>query len=216
MSNYCTTLSAEIPVNYHSLDFLGFPGYRVGDDGSIWSSLRAGSKREWPWRELYASPQCNGYLRVTLYNTDGFKRFYVHTLVLLAFVGPCPAGMECRHLDGNQKNNLLDNICWGTYLENAADMRRHGRFHYGDQHWSRKQPESVARGCRHWSYTHPERVARGEKNASSKLTADNVRLLRRLSRDEGWTARALANRFGVHRATIQDAIHRRTWRHIND
>lgn len=45
----------------------------------------------------------------------------VHNLVLEAFVGPRPPGMECRHLDSNKLNNRLYNICWGTKSQNALD-----------------------------------------------------------------------------------------------
>lgn len=51
---------------------------------------------------------------------------YTYQLVLLAFVGPCPEGQECRHLDGNCQNNRLDNLKWGTRSENARDRVRHG------------------------------------------------------------------------------------------
>jgi hypothetical protein len=34
--------------------------------------------------------------------------------------------MQCRHLDGNRSNNRLDNLAWGTPLENGADKARHG------------------------------------------------------------------------------------------
>ncbi len=58
---------------------------------------------------------------------DGFYRMrYVHQLVLEAFVGPCPSGLECRHLDGNPDNNQLENLRWGTRLENMADKKLHG------------------------------------------------------------------------------------------
>src|SRR5688500_4928598 len=36
----------------------------------------------------------------------------IHRLVLMAFVGPCPAGMEGCHNDGNPLNNALDNLRW--------------------------------------------------------------------------------------------------------
>lgn len=52
----------------------------------------------------------------------------VHQLVLEAFVGFRPEGMECRHLDGNKNNNQLDNICWGTKEENDQDNVRLGVF----------------------------------------------------------------------------------------
>lgn len=52
----------------------------------------------------------------------------VHALVLLAFVGPRPEGMECCHWDDNPKNNSVDNLRWGTRAENVADfLRNYGR-----------------------------------------------------------------------------------------
>jgi len=54
-------------------------------------------------------------------------RFRVHALVLTAFVGPRPfADAQARHLDGNQRNNRLDNLTWGSPVENQADRKRHG------------------------------------------------------------------------------------------
>jgi hypothetical protein len=58
-------------------------------------------------------------------------RLYIHRAVLYAFIGECPVGMECRHLDGNPKNNNLCNLKWGTRLENAHDTTRHGHRHTG-------------------------------------------------------------------------------------
>jgi hypothetical protein len=51
---------------------------------------------------------------------------YIHRLVLEAFVGPCPDGMQCRHLDGDRANNCLSNLAWGTPEENQRDRIRHG------------------------------------------------------------------------------------------
>ncbi len=56
----------------------------------------------------------------------------MHRLVLEAFVGPCPEGMQCRHLDGNRSNNHIDNLAWGTPKENCADRGRHGNDYIGE------------------------------------------------------------------------------------
>ena len=93
------------------------PGYFVSDDGSVWSAFRG------RWRRLKPHPQSRGHCTVDLGKRN--TRF-VHRLVLEAFVGPCPDGMECRHLDGNPGNNRLENLAWGTPKENAADSIRHG------------------------------------------------------------------------------------------
>jgi hypothetical protein len=75
----------------------------------------------------------------------------VHLLVLLAFVGPRPEGMQCRHLDGNGANCHLSNLAWGTVAENTADKLAHGT------------------------------VVRGEAVGNSKLTEADVVEIRRSS-----------------------------------
>lgn len=76
-----------------------------------------------------------GYMQVHLRGVgcDG-RQALVHRLVLEAFIGPCPHGHECRHLDGNPGNNRLDNLAWGTPTENGEDKFRHGRVRLGDDH----------------------------------------------------------------------------------
>ncbi|MFY7922454.1 MAG: NUMOD4 motif-containing HNH endonuclease [Gemmatimonas sp.] len=52
---------------------------------------------------------------------------FIHALVMGAFVGPRPVGMQIRHLDGDPLNNRLDNLAYGTAKENSADRDLHGR-----------------------------------------------------------------------------------------
>ena len=66
----------------------------------------------------------------------------IHRAVLLAFVGPPLEGEECRHLDGDHRNNALSNLAWGTRTENAADRRMHGTQQFGDSHPCTKLPSS--------------------------------------------------------------------------
>lgn len=66
-----------------------------------------------------------GYQRVYLYRTPRVQRVRIHTAVLHAFIGPRPAGMVTRHLDGDPANNHLSNLAWGTHAENVADKMRH-------------------------------------------------------------------------------------------
>lgn len=119
----------------------GFPGYRVGSDGSIWTKWGKGSKRSKlsdQWKRLKMQKVCKwGHLKVTLY--PGPRQVLVHRLVLESFVGPCPKGMECCHApDPNPANNALSNLRWGTHAENARDMVNQGRSNVGDKHWRRK------------------------------------------------------------------------------
>src|SRR5689334_22814272 len=66
------------------------------------------------------------YYAVKLYRDNVGKSHRVHRLVLEAFVGPMPEGLEVRHLDGDSFNNRLDNLAYGTHAENMEDQKRHG------------------------------------------------------------------------------------------
>ena len=71
-----------------------------------------------------------GYPMVTMKSAGRKQRTeYVHRLVLEAFVGPCPEGMEVCHNNGDPTCNLLSNLRWDTHSENTRDKRRHGTDH---------------------------------------------------------------------------------------
>lgn len=61
------------------------------------------------------------------------RKEYVHTLVLQAFVGPAPEGMECCHGDGVRTNNYLGNLRWDTRLGNNLDAIRHGTHYHASR-----------------------------------------------------------------------------------
>jgi hypothetical protein len=61
------------------------------------------------------------YVRYTVSIGRGTTR-YVHGLVLEAFVGPRPDGMEALHADDNTANNALSNLSWGTREANNAKI----------------------------------------------------------------------------------------------
>ncbi len=104
----------------------GFPGYHASSDGRIWSSISVTVDSPGSLRMLALRTHWKGYRAVGLMKDHKKHMFFVHQLVLLAFVGPRPDGMETRHLDGNRENNRLGNLAYGTSVENESDKRRHG------------------------------------------------------------------------------------------
>lgn len=50
----------------------------------------------------------------------------VHSLVMDAFKGPPPDGMEILHKDGVKIHNMLFNLAYGTRGENTQDRKWHG------------------------------------------------------------------------------------------
>ncbi|XZE18787.1 DUF5131 family protein [Pirellulaceae bacterium SH449] len=68
----------------------------------------------------------DGHTRVTLYNDGESSRFLIHRLVLTMFSGPSSPTDQGRHLDGNPRNNRIDNLEWGSQSRNWDDSKRHG------------------------------------------------------------------------------------------
>lgn len=107
-------------------DIEGHAGYQVSDTGKIRSfhNNRHGlTNNSHPLKTDYNS---NGYERVCL----GSKfREFVHKLVAIAFI-PNPNNYPVvRHRDDNRKNNVAENLVWGTQSDNIQDCIAHGRFH---------------------------------------------------------------------------------------
>jgi hypothetical protein len=107
----------------------GWLGYEVSDWGRVWSYHGGGGR-------IRLTPKIiNGFkrgktehIKVRLYRNNGKEigDFYIHRLVLQAFVGPCPPGMQACHNDGNPRNNRLNNLRWDTNTSNYLDILKHG------------------------------------------------------------------------------------------
>lgn len=127
--------------------------YMVCEDGRIASRLKRGRKGGSPYREWHLiKPHADklGYMHfnVALGRVTDRLTYQVHRAVLEAFVGICPPGMQCRHLDGDPGNNRLGNLLWGTPLENTEDKAAHGRIPAGEEHWATKLTEPDVREMR--------------------------------------------------------------------
>ena len=109
-------------------DIPEYPGYKAGDDGSIWSSHNNRWGIGTKWRELrQGSQNIYGRTVVSIKRQDGIIHSrYAHHLILEAFRGPRPPGYEARHLNSNAGDNRLINLTWGSREENLADMRANG------------------------------------------------------------------------------------------
>lgn len=166
-------------------DVPSFPGYQVGDDGSVWTFWN----RNWRFpRTIGDIPKrmkttlCDGYPTVCL--TRNGKEFScrVHRLVLEAFVGPCPAGHECAHDNGIRSDCRLSNLAWKTKKANQDDKRRHGT------------------------------MVCGERHSRAKLTAAQVLEIRAKQGIE--TRQLLADKYGVGLSAIKKIFARKNWNHV--
>lgn len=113
----------------HWLPVPGYEGlYEVSDRGRVRSLPRLTASGRLGGRVL--RPRIvDGYLRVNLSKDGVAQSRKIHQLVAEAFLGPCPPGLEIRHLDGNSKNNAIWNLAYDTRSENMLDKVRHGTHH---------------------------------------------------------------------------------------
>lgn len=129
----------------------------------------------------------HGYPSVFLYSDGSREQRLVHRLVLEAFVGSCPSGMECCHNDGDRKNCKLKNLRWDTRSSNTLDSIKHGTY------------VGSSRGSLH-------------KNA--KLTEDDVVIIKRLLLEGHLSQIAIGEIFDVSGTVVNYINKRKSWRHV--
>lgn len=180
--------SGDFDVTYGLLD--EFPGYAIGSDGSVWSMWKSGvGGLGSVWRQRVPQRDTDRYGRVRMFvqlrHKDGsIVGRKIHRLVLEAFIGQCPDGMEACHFpDSDQTNNRLSNLRWGTKLENESHKTIHNTA-----------------PC-------------GERNPRSKLSESDVLEIRKM-KDSGISYSDISRMFKISRSNIHFIVSRQTWSHV--
>jgi hypothetical protein len=172
----------------------GFPLYEVSDLGRVRSLPRSYTRTRhgkvstvttkpkflggWVKRAPDGSPDA---VLVSLRRDGITVTDRLHRWVLLAFVGPCPHGLEGCHNDGNPLNNRRDNLRWDTRAANTADSVRHG------------------------TKTPPPYHPCGETHPRARLSNADVRAIRATTIGRGVKAQ-LARAYGVSQTSIHRII----------
>ena len=107
--------------------------YEVSDKGRVRSKNRIieySDGRVFTYKEQILKPteHDRGYLCVKLSNAGKNKREYVHRLVAISFLGDLSSEKEVNHIDGNKKNNVLENLEWVSSSENTIKGYELGLF----------------------------------------------------------------------------------------
>ena len=115
-------------------DIPGYEGcYQVSNLGNVKSLPRRVYRQDYYFvsKEKYLKfrKATQDRLYVDLYKNKEVKRFYVHSLVLLAFIGERPKGYSVCHINGNNQDNNLSNLKYDTPRQNQIDVYRYGKTH---------------------------------------------------------------------------------------
>ena len=176
---------------------VGYEGrYEVSDQGRVRSVRRyvgdfgapKGSPRLRLFKGRMLSVQTkDGRAAVSLKHERGEpRRRRVHQLVMQAFVGPQPNGMQVAHWDGDALNNRLVNLRYATPKQNAADKKRHGTQPVGERVYSARLTEQDVKDIR--------------MLAGLGVSSREIKRIMRLNVDS---------------AVVRHAIAGRTWQHVN-
>ena len=128
----------------------------------------------------------NGYLRVCLTKGNKKKYLFVHRLVGEIFIPNPENKLEVNHIDGCKLNNSVENLEWSTKKENLDHAIEIGLIKIGSE------------------------------NACAKLTAEQVREIRRLyiKGDLEFGSHALARKYGVKQPTIQRVVNYKRYKNV--
>ena len=164
--------------------------YEIDSNGIVWAKANSGRKG-CPRTRHTITPTTNqyGHLKVRLRSAQRCAIKYVHRLMLETFVGPCPPGMECRHLNGDPTDNRLCNLVWGTHSENIKDMYRHGTQNTKNR-------------------------ARGEQVGTAKLRNEEAQYIFLTYWDGAASQIELARAFNVNKRTIYQVVHRKSFNNV--
>lgn len=115
---------------------IGFEGlYEVSSDANVRSIRRQNPKnKRWMGGSLVKPIiGSRGYYVVNLTRSGLRKQVFLHKMVLEAFLGPRPEGMQGCHNDGNPLNCIFENLRWDTPSGNHKDKRLHGTWQVGEK-----------------------------------------------------------------------------------
>lgn len=133
----------------------------------------------------------NGYPMVGLKYDDGQTRSaWVHKLVALAFLGPCPPGKECDHIDRDRANATLLNLRYVTHQQNIDNSAGSA----GEAHGLAKLTEAEVREILAIPPA-PRWGRRGKGNHPNSVIT-------------------IAERYGISNVTVLQIRRGERWRHV--
>ena len=123
-----------------------------------------------------------GYYHVVFINNATRYEDQFHRVVMAAFVGPCPEGLQVNHIDSNKINNKLENLEYVTPSRNIRHTYENGR-----------------------------KASRGEDATNVKLKNKDVLEIKKLLKKGEMPQGKIAEIYKVHFGTISNISLGKSW-----
>lgn len=136
------------------VDVVGYEGlYMISNLGQIKRLQRTVCRKDGRQAEIAEKVLSPGsgksrYQSIRLTNGDVVSTAYIHHIVLTAFLGIRPHGMQACHCDGDRQNNSISNLRWDTVSANHADKRLHGTSNTGEKNQNSKLSDQLVANLR--------------------------------------------------------------------
>jgi len=165
--------------------------YQVSNLGSVRSlnryvNSKFNNKRFAKGKLLKLNTDKDGYRTCVLCKDNKNKTCKVHRLVLTAFKENSNNYSMSNHLDGNKKNNYIDNLEWCNQSINEKHAHRIGLKNH-----------------------------KGENHSQSRLKEIDIKKIRGLRKTFKLKYNEIAKIFGINDSYAWEIVNRKAWSHIN-
>lgn len=149
-------------------------GYFVNIKGDIFNKDKV---------QMRPQKHTGGYLVIRLWNPDTRKheQRYIHRIVAKVFLDNPNKYKYVNHIDGNKKNNCVENLEWCSAKDNTKHAYDNGLAKHG------------------------------EKSTSSKLTQDQVNEIRSTYKKGKITYVELGKIYGISKQQIERIVNKKRW-----
>jgi hypothetical protein len=162
------------------------PGYKYTYSVDVYGNVF--SKHFGKLRQLKPSKQRGKYHMVMLCSEGKMKGFLVHRLVAMCYLDDYSDELQVNHKNLNGLDNRVENLEMVTAKQNTDHFWKEGKV----------RPNAQL----------------GEQHYKSKLTEEQVMLIKKEYGQGNISQRALAKEYGVCQATIKDIVLGICWKHL--
>ncbi len=182
-------LTQPLPMNEEWKDIIGYEGlYQVSNLGRVKSLFRFSKRKNYvitiqeKLLKILNGPK--GYNLIRLSRNGILKTYRLHRLIAQAFIPNPENKPEVNHINGNKKDNCVNNLEWVTSAENMQHAHKNNlaskRF--------------------------------GSNNNNTKLLEKDILYIRAIANKK--SVKELAILFNVNVQAIYKIIKKQTWKHI--